>query len=815
MKRYLRFVIAFAILVFTGYLNAQFIQQGDKLVGNDVTGNAHSGQSVAISADGNTAIIGGSTDNNNIGAAWIFVRQNGAWTQQGSKLVGTGYIGNPNQGSSVSISSDGNTVIVGALIDNYGKGAAWIFTRAGGVWTQQGSKLVGTGAAGNARQGCSVALSSDGNTAIVGGRDDNGGYGAAWIFTRQSGTWTQQGGKLIKTDGGGTAGLGYAVSLSADGNTAILGGALYFSNTGGAWIFTRAGGVWTQQGSRLVGTESGAGDLQGYAVDISSDGNTAIIGGIGNNGRIGAAWIFTRAGGTWTQQGGKLVGSGSTGPANQGGGVSLSSDGNTAVVGGSNDDAGKGAVWVFSRQGGTWTQLGNKLVGAGAAGVAILGWSAAISYDGNTIIAGGAADNNGKGAAWIFFRELDPGAPVPVISYPTGGATVYITNPVVTWYITSYYPGAKYHLQISEQTDFSSLTFEKNDISALQQEVTGLSGGKTYYVRVRVKTPEGKYGYYSQVQSFRVQAQSTTEPVVPVISYPANGSVVYTSSPLVSWYIAQQAPALKYQLQLSASNDFTNPVVDVSGIDGLTYQLTNLTGGAAYYMRVRSYTSGGVYSAYSQVVSFTVSSSSGTNAVTPVISYPTGGATVYTTSPIVMWYITSYQPAQKYNLQLSTQQDFSVIIKDQDDIAALQYQLTGLTPGSAYYVRVRGKAQDGSYSLFSSTAQFTVAPGSYFAGELTGTEKENFIPKNYSLSQNYPNPFNPVTVIEFLLPKDEMVKIIIYNMLGKEVKVLLNRELTAGSYRMTFSAGEFAGGVYFYRLFTPSVSITKKMIFQK
>jgi hypothetical protein len=76
-------------------------------------------------------------------------------------------------------------VILGRLRigDNGEVGAAWVFTRSGGVWSQQGSKLVGTGAVGPAGQGRSVALSADGNTAIVGGPADNTNIGAAWVFT--------------------------------------------------------------------------------------------------------------------------------------------------------------------------------------------------------------------------------------------------------------------------------------------------------------------------------------------------------------------------------------------------------------------------------------------------------------------------------------------------------------------------------------------------------------------------------------------------------------------------------------------------------
>ena len=134
------------------------------------------------------------------------------FTQQGPKLVGTGYVATaPGQGTSVAISSDGNTIIVGAPGDvdpSTGAeiGAAWVFTRTNGVWTQQGAKLVGTGAPGDARQGTSVALSADGNTAIVGGPADNATTGAAWVFTRTNGVWSQQGAKLVATGAIGLAG---------------------------------------------------------------------------------------------------------------------------------------------------------------------------------------------------------------------------------------------------------------------------------------------------------------------------------------------------------------------------------------------------------------------------------------------------------------------------------------------------------------------------------------------------------------------------------------------------------------------------------
>jgi uncharacterized protein (TIGR03437 family) len=112
----------------------------------------------------------------------VYARSGGVWSQQGGKLVGTGAAGNAQQGSSVALSTDGNTAIVGGYNDNGIVGAAWVYTRSGGVWSQQGSKLVGTGAVGIALQGSSVALSGDGSTAIVGGAWDNNNAGAAWVF---------------------------------------------------------------------------------------------------------------------------------------------------------------------------------------------------------------------------------------------------------------------------------------------------------------------------------------------------------------------------------------------------------------------------------------------------------------------------------------------------------------------------------------------------------------------------------------------------------------------------------------------------------
>ncbi len=403
----------------------QGMHQG-KLVARGATGSASQGMSIALSADGNTAMVGGPGPNNAdsdrspslgpVGAAWVFVRDGRSWTQEGSKLVGATRDrggGLWSQGAAVALSADGSTAIVGGPSDNSTTGAAWVFTRSGSVWTQQGDKLVGTRSLSTGKpelplgQGMSVALSADGNTAIMGGWRTE----AAWVFTRVNGVWSKEGQKLVGNGAVGSARQGASVALSADGSTAIVGGWSDNGRIGAAWVFTRSGrGAWSQQGKKLVGTNAVGRAGQGTSVALSADGNTAIVGGPGDNpwdrsvpfglGAAGAAWVFTRTNGVWTQQGSKLVGA--KGSARQGMSVALSADGNIAAMGGSAEGEGVGAVSVFTRKDGRWT-LDQKLGGSGAVGKSAP--AVALSADGAVVMVGGSNDSGGVGAAWVFTRD--------------------------------------------------------------------------------------------------------------------------------------------------------------------------------------------------------------------------------------------------------------------------------------------------------------------------------------------------------------------------------------------------------------------------
>lgn len=401
---------------------AQYNQQHPKLTATGLPASASFGGSVSISDDASIAIVGawGGT-NGATGQAVIMNRNGSVWTQ-GQTLIGSGAIGGANQGNSVAISGDGNTAIIGAPNDNNAAGAAWVFTRSGNNWTEQ-AKLVGTGATGNAWQGFSVAISGDGNTVIIGGPQNNTHVGAAWIFTRSGMTWTQQTmlqGSDAVSSSSYPSEQGYCVALSSDGSTALVGGRFDGGAKGAVWFYTRNGNSWTQQGGKATGST-----LQpiGTSVALSADGNIAVIGAAAADSKAGGAFIVSRTGSTWTPYASILQGTLPVGKAQQGCSVDISSDGKTVVIGGAasiftagSGDIGIGSTWIFKYDGSNWNQEGSKYVGTGNAGNSQQGGSVSISADGNTFVTGGFGDNNFNGAVWVFSKTIPPATTIRDLS---------------------------------------------------------------------------------------------------------------------------------------------------------------------------------------------------------------------------------------------------------------------------------------------------------------------------------------------------------------------------------------------------------------
>lgn len=381
--------------------------QGDPLVASDGAKDNGFGEAVAVSGD--TAIIGAYGARVRIGGAYAMVRTGSTWAQQGPPLSASD-AGYPFEfGDAVALS--GNTAIIGAPNQKVGantvQGAAYAFVRSGTTWTEQAKFLAADGAA---TDNFSWAVAIEGDTAAIGAPGSDP-YGSVYVFVRTGSTWTQQGPRLVPSDGLTAGDFGKAVALSGD--TLVVGAPGTSIGTRGAagsvYVFVRSGTTWTQQGERLVGADiASGGEYFGWAVAAS--GNTLLVGSQGArspNVRQGAAYVFTRSGTTWTQQGARLVANDGATEDRFGWSVALAGD--TAAVGA--PQAGEGSAYVFTRSGTAWTQTEPKLTTSLTG--AFFGGS--VSLSSNTLLVGAPYANVGQteaqGTAFAFYRAGAAGDP--------------------------------------------------------------------------------------------------------------------------------------------------------------------------------------------------------------------------------------------------------------------------------------------------------------------------------------------------------------------------------------------------------------------
>ncbi|DAC72796.1 MAG TPA: hypothetical protein DSN98_03175 [Thermoplasmata archaeon] len=393
--------------------------QAQKLLASDGTFGDCLGYSVSL--DGDTALIGAFNDNADAdlyGSVYIFTRSGTTWTQQ-AKLIPTA--GGYYDYFGYAVSLDGDTALIGAPGNSFNPiypGAAYVFTRTGTTWTQQARLDPSDGQDGD-YFGNSVAL--DGDTAII-GSEYFSGTGSAYVFTRSGITWTQQT-KLIPPDG--FNGELFGLSVSVEGNTALIGALLDDDNgpgSGSAYVFSRSGTTWTQQ-AKLLATDGAS--LDSFGISVALFGDNALIGAEWDNDngeKSGSAYVFTRAGATWTQQA-KLLPSDGTTQDLFGHSVSLAND--TALIGANEDDATgnySGSAYLFTRSGTTWTQQ-EKLLPADPTEQKLFGES--VSLDGDTALIGAYGDGTngpGSGSTYVFTKAPENQPPeTPTIQGQTNG----------------------------------------------------------------------------------------------------------------------------------------------------------------------------------------------------------------------------------------------------------------------------------------------------------------------------------------------------------------------------------------------------------
>ena len=359
--------------------------------------------------DGDTIIAGAPSDfskGTDSGAAVVFTRADGLWTEQ-AKLVGDDTGPGDLLGQVVGVSS--NTVVLGAVGDTpvgTDSGAAYVFVRIEGIWTQE-AKLIANDAGAGDQFGWSAAISGD--TIIIGAPKDTPtgiDSGSAYVFIREDGTWTEQA-KLTGSTKALNSMFGWSVAI--DGDTVAVGALGYSSNAsnaGAAYIFTRTSGVWSEQANL---TASDAATNHNFGRSVALSGETLAVGAPGHDAKganTGAVYAFLRNDGIWTQQA-KLTASDGSTTDNFGWSVSVSGD---TVVAGAFGDIAKGldagSVYVYTRTGTSWAEQAN-LTATGAAVGHKLGTS--VSLSGNDLVAGAPGDfqkGTDTGAAHVFTSQI-------------------------------------------------------------------------------------------------------------------------------------------------------------------------------------------------------------------------------------------------------------------------------------------------------------------------------------------------------------------------------------------------------------------------
>lgn len=262
-------------------------------------------------------------------------------------------------GFSVSLSDDGSTALVGDPFANGNFGIAYIFERPITGWTPTSNPVAALSNSNGTNidfLGFSVSISANGSTALVGGRDVNGSLaGAAYIFERPvTGIWIDNATPDAILNPTVSSDVGFSVSISADGSIALIGAPAFNVNRGAAYIFEKPVTGWESSNTAtaiLTNLNGVIGDRLGSSVSISADGSTALTGAQQANTNRGAAYVFEKSITGWENNSDPAVLNvqGASIGDLFGISVSISGNGSTALIGAYGVNATRGAAYIFEK----------------------------------------------------------------------------------------------------------------------------------------------------------------------------------------------------------------------------------------------------------------------------------------------------------------------------------------------------------------------------------------------------------------------------------------------------------------------------------
>lgn len=345
---------------------------------------------------------------------------------------------------------------------------------------------------------------------------------------------------------------------------------------------------------------------------------------------------------------------------------------------------------------------------------------------------------------------------------------------------------AQYKITLATDPLFKNVVLSGSTTIDTVKTISGLSDGTGYYWRVQVKNNAGIAGPWSDVWSFSTFINLPATPqLLNAAPYQNRGDYI-----TLKWRKAKDAE--KYIIQLADNQTFARYLLKDSISVDTVKTLSGLYEAQIYYWRVQSKNVAGL-SAWSDVAEFTTLlpaptnlalQKSGDNEIT--LSWTDNASSEY-----------GYIVERK----VPPQSSFSLLDSLRGSKNSYADKSIGQTETYSYRVKAFARTVESEYSNEASLY-------------IVGVDEEE-IPAEYSISQNYPNPFNPATKIKFTLPQMSQTKIIIYDVLGREMQTLINKELEAGSHEINFDANNLPSGIYFYKIQSGNFVQTKKMILTK
>ena len=321
-----------------------------------------------------------------------------------------------------------------------------------------------------------------------------------------------------------------------------------------------------------------------------------------------------------------------------------------------------------------------------------------------------------------------PGPTAPILATPVNGTTNISLTPTLVWNTSQ--GATSYNLQVSTSNQFSSFVVNTTGLDTTSYNLTGLGEATTYYWRVSATNSNGTSGW-SSVWDF---ITTSSIPAVPVLVLPTNGSTTELNNPTLTWNSVQGATI--YNLQLALDNQFTNLVINQSGLTDTTYNVSGLTNGTQYYWRVNAGNTSGT-STWSDSWTFTT-----TIPIPPIptLSQPTNNS-LNTTSDLTFSWIQS-QGAVSYDLQIANNEQFTNLVLNQTGIATVSQSVTNLAKGVKYYWRVRAINSSGT-SNWSNIWNLTTA---VLPELVVNNPIDNFIINNTSIAVSGMVNDNSITV---------------------------------------------------------------------